>query len=151
MISDDIKELKEALAKGPTDGEWSAHATTDPMPSGADQCFVQVGERRNCPSYQNGFGVADEQSGVDAVFVELCSPSRIARLVECCEEMADALKFYADCSHFEQDNSEPPECEKQSEAETVSGEPQNYFCGHGDFTFEDGSIASTVIEKWGLG
>lgn len=60
------------------------------------------------------------------------------------DEAHGALRFYAKGNHFEFDGPNT-ECEKESEPETVSGEPTNWLCGHGDFTFEDGFVAREAL------
>lgn len=64
--------------------------------------------------------------------------------LEECKRLKSALEFYAGGNHFEECNDE--ECDKYADPETVSGEPENFVCGHGDYTVEDGSIAQAALK-----
>lgn len=70
--------------------------------------------------------------------------------------LVEALEFYRKQQHIHDyggTNFTPNGecCPHYSEPETVSGEPMNYYEGHGDYGFEDGSFARKALESVGLG
>lgn len=75
------------------------------------------------------------------------SKTSVPKLMMAIRKLKNALQFYANGSHFEQSDDEL--CPNYAEAETVSGEPHNFVCGHGDYTAEDGAIARVALEEIG--
>lgn len=72
-----------------------------------------------------------------------------AELLASYRRAIEVIQFYAAEEHFEYApaHSEEEECPQESDPETVSGEPINFLCGHGDFTYEDGSIAREFLKE----
>lgn len=56
----------------------------------------------------------------------------------------ETLKFYAEHNHFEFADCSG---EDDYEPETVTNEPENYLCGKGSFTYEDGTLARTTLAE----
>lgn len=97
-----------------------------------------------------------EDNGEATEFVDRKSyekaQEKIKTLEERVEKLRAALGFYGDKHHIHDhggsnytDNGEC--CQYYSEPDTVSGEPANYFEGHGDYGFEDGSIARVALKE----
>lgn len=69
------------------------------------------------------------------------------------EKLTIALVQYASGDHINEyggTNYTPNGecCPHYAMPETVSGEPANYLEGHGDYGFEDGSIAKLALASW---
>jgi hypothetical protein len=82
-------------------------------------------------------------AGPPATAEEVLDDLRIDDLSAEIERLRKGLKYYADGCHMML--NEP------GEWDTVSGEPQNFYCDNaGTATIEDGSIAKKILEGWAL-
>lgn len=85
--------------------------------------------------------MSEEMDGYDRVLRQRSLEA--ARLGEDNARLRAGLKYYADGCHMIL--NEP------GEWDTVSGEPQNFYCDNaGTATIEDGSIAKKILEGWAL-
>ena len=67
--------------------------------------------------------------------------AELAEAVKDAERLKRGLKFYADGCHFSADG-------ETDTWDTVSGEPQNYWCDEAGTTIEDGGIAKQFLQGW---
>jgi hypothetical protein len=89
---------------------------------------------------KQGFAwVEDEDSGFPDVLVKMAAPEALPVAARVPEGILDALRFYANGSHFTMHDS--------SAWDTVSGEPQNFYEDESNTaTVEDGSVAKLALQ-----
>lgn len=85
-------------------------------------------------------------------FVHVIEHSAYGALQAKLAEAQAALEFYANGEHVHEYGGsnyteDGKECPNYAEPESVSGEPANYREGHGDYGYEDGSIARAALAK----
>ena len=95
-----------------------------------------------CAALVNG----DEYQAMQRTLAEVNSrceslQSQLAEALKDAERLKRGLKFYADGCHFSADG-------ETDTWETVSGEPQNFWCDEAGTTIEDGGIAKQFLQGW---